>query len=204
LDPTSGLLAGEGHIPVACTPEPSGASPIFGALDECEVEFSHQMSVTRVLETPRITKPYSGQQWQEILNLGESVDAKMSSLDVRLTMGGEPTFVSVSDPDGAEWNTDALGPTKRAYSTQLIQRLKDHYGKGGFLHFGQGKWYPGEQLPRWALSLYWRVDGQPCWEHDRLIANERDEHSYTPAHAKVFIDHLSQRLGLGADYITPG
>ncbi len=204
LDPTSGLLAGEGHIPVACTPEPSGASPIFGALDECEVEFSHQMSVTRVLESPRITKPYSGQQWQEILNLGESVDAKMSSMDVRLTMGGEPTFVSVSDRDGAEWNTDALGPTKRAYSTQLIQRLKDHYGKGGFLHFGQGKWYPGEQLPRWALSLYWRVDGQPCWEHDRLIANERDEHSYTPAHAKVFIEHLSQRLGLGTEYITPG
>ncbi len=204
LDPTSGLLAGEGHIPVACTPEPSGASPIFGALDECEVDFSHQMSVSRVFESPRIAKPYSGEQWRDILNLGESVDAKLSFMDVRLTMGGEPTFVSVNDRDGAEWNTEALGPTKRGYSMQLIQRLKDQYGEGGFLHFGQGKWYPGEQLPRWALSLYWRADGQACWEDKRLNANERDEHRFKSADARVFIDQLTIKLGLGTEFITPG
>jgi len=204
LDPTSGLLAGEGHIPVACTPEPAGASPIFGALDKCEVEFSHQMSVSRVYESPRITKPYTPEQWQDIVHLGETVDTEMAQMDVRLTMGGEPTFVSVSDRDGAEWNTDALGPTKRGYSTQLIQRLKDQYGEGGFLHFGQGKWYPGEQLPRWALSLYWRTDGEPCWSNKRLFANERDEHRFQTPDAKRFIEHLSARLGLGTQYITPG
>jgi uncharacterized protein (DUF2126 family) len=204
LDPTSGLLAGEGHIPVACTPEPSGASPIFGALDECEVDFSHQMSVTRVFESPRITKPYTAEQWEDIVHLGQSVDEQMAQMDVRLTMGGEPTFVSVTDRGGAEWNTDALGPTKRGYSTKLIQRLKDQYGEGGFLHFGQGKWYPGEQLPRWALSLYWRTDGEPCWGDKGLFANERDEHRYQTADAKRFIDVLSDKLGLGQQFITPG
>ena len=162
LDPTSGLLAGEGHIPVACTPEPGSAAPISGAVDESEVEFSHTMSITRVLETPRVTKPYSDEQWNDVLAMGAEVDRQLADMDVRLTMGGEPTFVSVRDRDAAEWNTDALGPTKRGYAVALMDKLRARYGANGFLHIGQGKWYPGEQLPRWAMSLYWRADGEPC------------------------------------------
>jgi hypothetical protein len=150
LDATSGLLAGEGHIPIACTPEPSSAAPIDGALDECEVEFEHQMSARRVFESPRVTKPYDDKQWQNILALGAVVDTDLDEHDVRLTMGGEPTFVSALDRDGAEWNTEALGPTKRGLGLELMQKLSQRYGAGGFLHYGQGKWYPGEQLPRAA------------------------------------------------------
>lgn len=113
LDPTSGLLAGEGHIPLACSPQPSSAAPITGAVDECEVEFGHEMKITRIWESPRVTKPYTEDQWQAVLALGEQVDRELVAGDVRLTMGGEPTFVSVDDRDGPEWNTDALGPTKR-------------------------------------------------------------------------------------------
>lgn len=204
LDPTSGLLAGEGHIPVACTPEPSSASPISGALDECEVEFAHQMSVTRVFESPRVTKPYTTEQWQSIEGLGYKVDSALEKMDVRLTMGGEPTFVAVDDRDGAEWNTDALGPTKRGYSSQLIQKLQEKYGQGGFLHFGQGKWYPGEQLPRWALSLFWRKDGEKCWSNPKLLADERESHRYSSTDAQRFVEKLTENLGLDKKYITPG
>lgn len=204
LDPTSGLMAGEGHIPVACTPEPSSAAPVSGAVDECEVEFSHQMQVTRIYESPRVTKPYTEAQWQSIVNLGHAVDAKLAAGDVRLTMGGEPTFVSVDDRDGAEWNTDALGPTKRGFATELVHRLRAKYGHGGFLHFGQGKWYPGEQLPRWALSIYWRRDGQPCWHDATLFADERDTHRYTTADAHAFITALTKRLSLDPKYVQPG
>ena len=108
-------------------------------------------------------------------------------------MGGEPTFVSVDDRDGAEWNTDALGPTKRGFATELVHRLRQKYGQGGFLHFGQGKWYPGEQLPRWALSICWRADGQPCWHDPSLFADERDTHRYTSADAQAFLSALTRR-----------
>ncbi|MCW5660681.1 MAG: transglutaminase family protein [Burkholderiaceae bacterium] len=204
LDPTSGLLAGEGHIPLACTPRPSSAAPITGAVDESEVEFGHTMRITRIWESPRVTKPYTDAQWASVLALGREVDARLDAGDVRLTMGGEPTFVSVDDRDGAEWNTDALGPTKRVYAQDLVQRLRDRYGRGGFLHFGQGKWYPGEQLPRWALSVYWRADGQPCWHDPSLFADERDPHAYSSADAKRFIEALTRRLGLTGDHIQTG
>jgi uncharacterized protein (DUF2126 family)/transglutaminase-like putative cysteine protease len=196
LDPTSGLLAGEGHIPLACTPQPSGAAPIEGVVDECEVAFSHHMQVTRIHESPRVTKPYTEEQWQRVLALGEQVDRALVAGDVRLTMGGEPTFVSIDDRDTAEWNTDALGPTKRGRAAELVQRLRDEYGRGGFLHFGQGKWYPGEQLPRWALSICWRADGEPCWRDPSLFADERQPAHYTSEDAQRFIRTLAGKLGV--------
>ena len=204
LDPTSGLLAGEGHIPLACTPQPSSAAPIEGLMDEAEVEFSHDMHITRIHESPRVTKPYTEEQWAEVLSLGEQVDAALMAGDVRLTMGGEPTFVATENRDAPEWNTDALGPTKRGLATELVHKLRAQYGQGGFLHFGQGKWYPGEQLPRWALSIYWRADGQPCWRDPGLFADERVAHHYTPQDAKKFLSTLSEALGLSTDNITAG
>ncbi|SAI67264.1 Uncharacterized protein conserved in bacteria [Bordetella ansorpii] len=204
LDPTSGLLAGEGHIPLAATPEPGSAAPVTGAVDECEVEFEHAMEVTRIFESPRVTKPYSTEQWQAIKDLGHHIDDALDRQDVRLTQGGEPTFVATTDRDAAEWNTAALGPTKRGYAIELVQRLRERYGSGGFLHFGQGKWYPGEQLPRWALSIYWREDGQPCWADPSLFADERKPGRHTEADARRFILDLCAQLGLPADHVQPG
>ncbi len=201
LDATSGLLAGEGHIPLACTPQPSGAAPIEGSMDECEVTFSHHMAVTRIHESPRVTKPYTEDQWNDVMALGAAVDKDLDAGDVRLTMGGEPTFVAVSDRDAPEWNTDALGPTKRGFATELVQKLRTEYGQGGFLHFGQGKWYPGEQLPRWALNIYWRTDRQPVWTKPELFADERVPTHYTSADAQRFIQALATRLGLSSQYI---
>ncbi len=143
MDPTSGLLAGEGHIPLAATPHPSTAAPIAGRVGPSEVEFGFDMSVTRIRETPRVTKPYEEPAWERIQALGHRVDAELKANDVRLTVGGEPTFVAIDYPDGAEWNTDAIGPNKRRLATELILRLADRFAPGGVLHFGQGKWYPG-------------------------------------------------------------
>ncbi|MBO9649565.1 MAG: transglutaminase family protein [Variovorax sp.] len=204
LDATSGLLAGEGHIPLACTPTPSSAAPIEGVVDEAKVEFGHEMKVTRIYESPRVTKPYTEEQWEDVLALGEAVDKRLKAGDVRLTMGGEPTYVATTDRDAAEWNTDALGPTKRGYATELVQKLRAEYGEGGFLHFGQGKWYPGEQLPRWALSIFWRADGERIWHNPDLFADERHPTNYTSEDARRFTNALAKRLGLTERYIQPG
>ncbi len=204
LDPTSGLLAGEGHVPLSCTPEPASAAPVTGAVDESEVEFHHAMSVRRIFESPRVTKPYSEQEWQAIVTLGRHVDAELQRSDVRLTMGGEPTFVSVDDRDGEEWTTAALGHTKRLLAADLLHRLHRHYGVNGFVHFGQGKWYPGEQLPRWALGCYWRKDGEAAWREPRLVADERSSYGYGPTEAERFVRAIAVRLGVGDAHVQAG
>ena len=203
LDATSGLLAGEGHIPLACTPEPSAAAPISGAIDECETVFEHHMSVTRVWEAPRVTKPYGDAEWSAILKLGHAVDADLAASDVRLTMGGEPTFVAVDDPDGAEWNTAALGPTKRARAAALYRRLKARYAPAGLAHFGQGKWYPGEQLPRWSLNCYWRKDGEPLWVNPGLVADESVDVGADADSAARFLARVAMVLGFDPKHVFP-
>jgi uncharacterized protein (DUF2126 family)/transglutaminase-like putative cysteine protease len=203
LDPTSGLLAGEGHIPLACTPEPSAAAPVSGGVDECETSFEHRMSVQRVWEAARVTKPYSDAQWSSIEAMGRAVDADLEAQDVRLTMGGEPTFVSIDDPDGAEWNTAALGPQKRRLAADLYHRLKNQYAPTGLAHFGQGKWYPGEQLPRWSLNCYWRKDGEPLWANSGLVADERTQYAVSADTARRFLVRVAEGLALDPKFVFP-
>ncbi|NMJ42282.1 transglutaminase family protein [Roseomonas sp. JC162] len=194
LDATSGLLTGEGHIPLAATPEPQSAAPISGALEQVETEFGFEMSVRRIRETPRVTKPYTPAQWAGIRAAGEAVDRKLARLGLKLTMGGEPTFVAASDRDAPEWNTDALGPTKRAYAGRLLRRLKDLWSPGAALQYAMGKHYPGEQLPRWALYSHWRTDGEPVWTDAALLASDDDRDDATAADAARFARQLAERL----------
>ncbi|HEY2760596.1 MAG TPA: transglutaminase family protein, partial [Pirellulales bacterium] len=194
MDPTSGLLAGEGHLPLAATPEPMSAAPITGSVDPCEVDFKFEMSVKRVYEDPRVTKPYTDEQWAKIESLGHEVDRLLEVNNVRLTMGGEPTFVSIDDMDGEEWNTAALGPHKRKLAGQLFCRLADRFATGPLMHYGQGKWYPGEQLPRWALGCYWRTDGEPIWRQPEYIAKDDMQYGFDENHAQRFIAALAEKL----------
>ena len=203
LDPTSGLFAGEGHLPLSCTPEPASAAPITGTVDECAVDFSHDMSISRIWEAPRVTKPYTEEEWQAIDGLGHAVDADLAIHDVRLTMGGEPTFVSIDDPDGEEWNTAALGPHKRKLAADLYHRLRKRYGAQSLVHFGQGKWYPGEQLPRWSLNCFWRADRKPLWHDESLVADESRPGDATVVTAAAFLSGVAERLGLETRHIFP-
>ena len=201
FDPTSGLLAGEGHLPLACTADPGNAAPVIGFTDPCNVDFSFSMSVTRVHEDPRVTKPYSEAQWEAIESLGRRVDRDLAKHDVRLTQGGEPTFVSIDDMEGPEWNYAASSPKKRELAETLLRRLADSFASGGFLHTGQGKWYPGEPLPRWALGVYWRTDGNPLWRDPGLIGDTRAPGGANIATAQRYATTLATKLGLDAAFV---
>ena len=203
LDPTSGLFAGEGHIPLACTPDPVSAAPITGATDKCKVTFTYVNEVTRIHEDPRVTKPYSEDQWQCILALGDGVDSEFAASDVRLTMGGEPTFVSIDDMDSAQWNTEALGEHKLSLAKDLLLRLRDRFGPQGLLHYGQGKWYPGEEIPRWALGCFWRTDGLPLWNDPSLLARVDMDYGFRLDDAERLIQAIADLTGIGRDHINP-
>lgn len=203
LDPTSGLLAGESHIPLAATPHYRNAAPISGTATFANVDFAFDMRVERVAEHPRITKPFSDESWAALNTLGHQIDKSLTEGDVRLTMGGEPTFVSIDDFEAGEWNTDAVGPTKRDFADRLIRRLRNRFAPGGFLHYGQGKWYPGESLPRWTFSLYWRNDNAPIWSDAALIAEEGRETGSTPQHAEQLLVAIGAELGVSSEFIKP-
>ena len=203
LDPTSGLFAGEGHIPLVCTPNASNAAPIGGTVEPANVEFSYSMSIRRVNETPRLSKPFSDEDWAQVEEVAHLVDEDLAAQDVRLTMGGEPTFVGIDEPESPQWNIDALGPIKRVRGLELIGRLREKMAPGALLHYGQGKWYPGEPLPRWALSCYWRGDGVPVWENVELISREDRDYGFTAADALAFMEALTRRLQVSAENILP-
>jgi uncharacterized protein (DUF2126 family)/transglutaminase-like putative cysteine protease len=194
VDPTSGLFTGEGHIPLVCTPSPSQAAPIWGTVEPAKVEFSFSLTVERMNEAPSVTKPFSEEEWSKVRAVAHEVDRKLTEQDVRLTMGGEPTFVGIDEPESPQWSVEALGAIKRSRGLVLIRRLRERTAPGGLLHFGQGKWYPGEPLPRWAFQCISRVDGIPVWEDADLIAREDDQTSFALSDSLRFIQSLSERL----------
>jgi uncharacterized protein (DUF2126 family) len=202
LDPTSGLLTGEGHLPLASTPKFSGAAPISGALEECETEFEFDMNIQRIHEDPRVTKPYTDEQWAEIDALGHAVDKKLAEADVRLTMGGEPTFISIDNQDDPQWQTEAIGDEKNRLANDLMARMKKRFGANPLMHYGQGKWYPGEPIPRWAKTCFVRKDGLPLWENESLLAAEGHDHGHRVDDAKRLVATIAERLDVGSDNVT--
>ena len=203
LDATSGLMTGEGHIPLAASPDPISAAPISGLVEPAETTFDVAMTVRRIRQTPRVTQPYTDEQWRGILDAGEHVDRMLDGGDVRLTMGGEPTFVAAADSEAAEWTTDAMGPTKRLVAGKLLRRLAPIWAPGAALSYGQGKQYPGEQLPRWALHAHWRADGEPVWRDPGLLASDEDAGAATAEDAAAFAKDVAGRLRVDAAMVLP-
>lgn len=204
MDATSGLFAGEGHIPLCCTPESSSASPITGYTSPAEVTFSYENEVFRVHEDPRVTKPYTDAQWEKVEALGSAVEDKLQKGDVRLTMGGEPTFVSKYDMESDQWNTDADGEDKRRMAFELAENVANELGKStALIHNGQGKWYPGEPVPRWQYGIYWRKDGTPFIKNSEAYANPTIDYGYTHRDAEALMQRVTATLGLPSKNIQP-
>ena len=207
LDPTSGLFAGEGHIPLSATPHPASSAPITGATGTAETTFDFSNIVTRVHEDPRVTLPYTDAAWDSIVDLGARIDKRMAEADVRLTVGGEPTFVSIDNQVDPEWTTDADGLHKRQRASALAARLKKVWAPHGLVQRSQGKWYPGEPLPRWQIGLFWRTDGRPLWRDETLLAEPWPEapeaRSIDPDAPRQVLTVVAESLGLPSTQVRP-
>ncbi len=203
FDATSGLLCGEGHIPLSASPLPHQSAPVDGLIDKCETIMDHSFILTRIHEDPRVTKPFSESQWAEINELGEKIDKEIKQNDIRLTIGGEPTFISTENRDAPEWNVAALGDEKWEKAVELMLRLREKFAPDSSLHFGQGKWYGGEVLPRWALGCFYRKDGEPVWNNSKLIAEDKKDYKVTIGQAENFAKTLAKSLGIDDSCVLP-
>lgn len=208
MDPTSGLFAGEGHIPLSATPHPSTAAAISGATSKCKAELDFSNTVVRVHEDPRTTLPYTPEQWEAILGTAKVLDERMHAQDIRLTVGGEPTFVAIENQDAPEWNTTADGPHKRLLASALAERLRTIYAPDGLVQRSQGKWYPGEPLPRWQVGLFWRTDGESLWRDSDLIADpwlaeDARPAEVDPTSSRALVEKLVEGLGLPLEQARP-
>jgi len=198
LDPTSGLLTGEGHVPLACVARPSLAAPIEGTTDTPASDVSFHMIVGRLGHEARPTAPFPDEAWARLLEGADRADAALAAAGLALTSGGEPTFNSREHVDAPEWNGEALGPTKWAAGLALTEALRDRLLPGAATLHRTGKWYPGENLPRWTLELIGRTDGHPLWEALPAPGPRADLGA-----AERFAAALAARLGLPADAPQP-
>ena len=212
LDPTSGLFTGEGHIPLCCTPNPSSAAPISGLLEACDSSLHHEMTITRIHEDRRVTKPYSDHEWHSIDLLGKAIDKDLNKSKIELTMGGEPTFVSLDNRSGSEWNFTALSDEKKQLGEKLLLSLKERFQPNALIQVSQGKWYPGEILPRWAMHCFWRKDAEPIWANTGLIKisaaeikskSKKEKSSSSLENSKIFLEKLAEKLSIPSSYVIP-
>lgn len=201
LDATSGLFAGEGHIPLACTPDPQSAAPVSGATEITISTMSYLNTVTRIDEKKRVTNPYSADEVARYQNLGYEIDKILDEYDMRLTVGGEPTFVSIDDMQSKQWNEDADGEDKRLKAYELTEELKSKFAPQGLVHCGQGKWYPGEPIPRWQNGIFWRKDNEPIWKNKDLLSNPNLKGKSTLEDSKEFATQLLKCLDLHNDCV---
>jgi uncharacterized protein (DUF2126 family) len=169
LDATSGLLCGEGHIPLACTAVPSLAAPIEGSSEVRADTVEFEVRIGRLGHEVRPTAPFTEESWTALRAAGAATDAKLAELGVQLTVGGEPTFNSRLHTSRPEWNGEALGPTKWEQGLLLARQLLQRLLPGGLMLLRQGKHYPGESLPRWTLELIGRKDLKPLWSVAREV-----------------------------------
>jgi len=203
LDATSGLLCGEGHIPLACTARPALATPVEGTSDVPAERVTFEMKVARLGHEPRPTAPFTEETWTELLAAGDRADTALANQGLVLTLGGEPTFTSREHPAAPEWNGEALGPTKLPQGARLVNELRRRLCPGAALMHRQGKLYPGEPLPRWALDLVARRDGLPVWSAAAPVsaAAPINERPPTLEDARRLADELERRLGLSGSVI---
>ncbi|HEY9249447.1 MAG TPA: transglutaminase family protein [Rariglobus sp.] len=148
------------------------------------------------------TTPYPSSVWSAINACGDAVEASFSASGMLFTMGGEPTFIP-HDPQGPEWNTAALGPTKLDYARRFARRLIETACPGALILETSGKHYPGEPLPRWALLVQWRSDGQPLWKDITRLRGDAKDGRHTNKHAGAVITALAKKLSVSAAGILP-
>lgn len=199
LDATSGLLCGEGHIPLACTARPAAAAPIEGTSDVAASAVTFEMQVARLGHEPRPTAPYTEETWEALLAASDRIDDAIAAAGLELTVGGEPTFASRIHPEKPEWNGAAVGETKLPQALALASALRKRLAPGGVVLHGFGKHYPGESLPRWALDVIARRDGTPLFEERPLSAGAPT----SLAHAEALARAIAERLGLESGLAQP-
>ena len=168
-------------MPLACTPEPTErraglrcrrevrsrvSSRDVGAADREDRRVSRSRTPTTQWDDDRRAGPRRRRRSRtprRAADDGRRADVRVRSTIATGSSGRRPPWVRPS----------------AASRARLLHRLKQHTARTVFIHFGQGKWYPGEQLPRWALDCYWRNDGEAAWADPSLLCRSSNSRTDT-------------------------
>lgn len=88
-------------------------------------------------------------------------DQALTARGFEIWVGAEPTFTDRLSDD-AQWVSAAHGADKLARAQRLLLRLAAA-SPGAALMRSIGRFYAGEDLPRWSFGLLSSRDGSPIW-----------------------------------------
>jgi uncharacterized protein (DUF2126 family)/transglutaminase-like putative cysteine protease len=141
LDPTNGTFCDHRFIPAAVGAKMLDIAPVSGSYfgeERVPGRFDSHLDLSLMTE-------------KDLSKIAAHVEQTLAAEKISLTMGGEPTYIP-TNPEGAEWNFAATGPTKLHYAYGFADQVAKEVWPGAIVLYTPGKLYPGEVNPRWALN----------------------------------------------------
>ena len=180
------------------------AAPVTGLVSPSEVEFHHEMSVTRVHEDPRVTKPYTDEQWQAIAVARRSrgraswPPATCGSRWAASRRSCRSTTWTARSGTRRPWARRSGGWARRC-SAACATRSRP----GACCTSGRASGIRASRCRAGPTPATGATDGVPLWRDPALVGDPDRDYGFGTDDARAFAEALAERLAVGARTSSP-